>query len=81
MARATGVSQGLHHSEPGAHGPLRIVFMRLRIAKVHQQAIAEILGDMALEALNDLGTGLLIGGNHLAPVFRVELVGEAGGIH
>jgi hypothetical protein len=44
---------------PGLHRPLRIVFMGLRIAKVHQQPIAEILGNMALEALDDRSTGLL----------------------
>ena len=55
--------------------------MRLGIAKVDQQAIAQILGNMALEALDDLGTGLLIGAHHLAVVFRVELAGEAGGVH
>ena len=51
--------------------------MRLGIAKVDQQAIAEILGDMALKALDDRGTGGLIGPHHLPQVFRVELAGEA----
>ena len=55
--------------------------MRLRIAKVNQQAIAEILGNVALEALDDLDTGLLIGAHHFAVVFGIELTGEAGGIH
>jgi hypothetical protein len=31
--------------------------MRLGIAKVDQQAITEILGNMPLKALDDLGTG------------------------
>ena len=52
--------------------------MRLGIAKVDQQAIAEILGDMALKALDDLGAGRLVGPHHLAQVFGVELAGERG---
>ena len=52
--------------------------MRLGIAKVDQQAIAEILRNMPVEALDDLGTGLLIGAHHLAVVFRIELTGKAG---
>jgi hypothetical protein len=64
---------GLHDAQPGPHGPLGIIFMRLRIAKVDQQAIAEILGDMALKAGNHLGTGVLIGPHDLAEVFGVEL--------
>ena len=37
-----------------------IVLMRLGIAKIDQQAIAEILGNMPLETLNDLGTGRMV---------------------
>jgi hypothetical protein len=47
--------------------------MRLRIAKIDQQSITEILRDMAVKALNDLGPGRLIGAPHLTEVFRVEL--------
>jgi hypothetical protein len=70
----------LHHGEPASYRPLCIVFMRLRIAKVDQQAIAQILGNVAVKALDDFSTGLLIGAHHLAVVFRIELTGEAGGI-
>jgi hypothetical protein len=51
---------GLDNAQPGLHRALRIVLMRLRIAKIHQQAIAEVLGNMALEALDDLRAGLLV---------------------
>jgi hypothetical protein len=51
---------GLDNVQSGLHRPLRIVFMSLWIAKVHQQPIAEILGNMALEALDDRSTGLLV---------------------
>jgi hypothetical protein len=55
--------------------------MRLGIAKVDQQPIAQILSNMALEAGDHLGARLLIGPDHFAPVFRVELAGEHGGVH
>jgi hypothetical protein len=50
--------------------------MRLGVAEVDQQAIAEVLGDMALIAGDDLGAGLLIGPHHLPPLLGVELAGE-----
>ena len=51
----------------------RVVFVRLGIAKIDEQPIAEILGDMPLKAGDHLGADLLIGPHHLAQVFRVEL--------
>ena len=60
------LAHGLDHAQPGAHGPLGIVFVCQRIAKVDQQAIAEILGDMALKAGDHLGAGVLIGPHHFA---------------
>jgi short-chain 2-methylacyl-CoA dehydrogenase len=55
--------------------------VRQGIAEVDQQAIAEILGDMPLKAGDHLGAGVLIGPHHLAPLLRVELAGEHGGVH
>src|SRR5215471_9059126 len=72
---------GLHHAQAGAHGALRIVFMRLRIAKVDQEAIPEILRDMPVKALNDRSAGVLVGPYHLTVILRVELPGECGRIH
>jgi hypothetical protein len=63
------------------HGPYGIVFMRLRIAKVHQEPVTEVLGDMAGKTLDDHRAGGLIGPNDLPQVFGVELAGEPGGIH
>jgi len=63
-----------------AYGSLGIVFVGLRIAKVHQQAIAQILGHMPIKALEHLDTGRLIGQHDVAEVFRVELTSEAGGV-
>ena len=63
------------------HGALCIVFMRLRITKIDEQAVAEILGNMSLKALDDLSTGSLIGAYHLAQIFGIELAGERGRLH
>src|SRR5467141_1869289 len=55
--------QGLHgpdNPEPGAHGALGVVFMGLGIAKVDEQAIAEILGNVPVHAFDHLSTGVLV---------------------
>ena len=70
------LSHGLHHPQPGPHGPLGVIFVRQGIAKVDEQAIAQILRDMPLKAGDHLGTGVLIGPHHLTQLFRVELAGE-----
>ena len=68
LLRQAGIelSHGLHDPQPGPHRPLGVIFVRLGIAKVDQQAIAEILRDMPLKAGDHLGAGLLIGPHHLA---------------
>jgi hypothetical protein len=73
--------QGLDHPEPAADGPLDRIFMGLGIAEVYQQAIAEVLGNVAVKALNDLGTGGLIGPHRGAEVFRIELARQHRRVH
>ena len=51
------------------------------VAEVDEQAITEILGNMAIKAGDHLGAGLLIGPHHLAQLFWVELAGEHGRVH
>ena len=60
---------GLHHPQCGAHRALTIILVRLRIAKIDQQAVAQILRDVPLKALDRLGTDPLIG---------IQLRGERG---
>ena len=55
--------------------------MRLRIAKVHQEAIAQILRDIAAEALDHRRTGFLVGPHHLPQVLRIELDSESRRVH
>src|SRR5215471_1122634 len=71
----------LDHAKSRPHGAVGIVFMGLGIAKVDQQAIPEILRDMALKALDHLGAGGLISADDLAQIFRVELPRQACGVH
>src|SRR5262245_43920640 len=54
--------------------------MRLGIAKVDQEAIAEILGDMSHKALDNLSASVLVGTHHLTVILRVEPTGERGRI-
>src|SRR5262249_38719374 len=66
------VTDCIDQLEPCSYGPLCVVFMRLRITKVHKDTIAHVLRYKAAEALNGLGDALLIGRNDLAEVFRVH---------
>ena len=72
--------QSVEEAQAGTDSSLGVVFVRLRVTKVHQQAITQILGDMPLKTLHHLDPGRLIGQHHLAQVFRVELTGKAGGV-
>ena len=56
--------KGLENAEAGANGPLCIIFMRLGITIVDQQAITEILRDVSVKMLDDLGGNM---SNGLAP--------------
>jgi hypothetical protein len=71
---------GVEDAQTSPDGPLSIIFMGLRIAKVYQQTITQILGNMPSKALDHLDTGRLIGQDNLTQVFRVELAGEASGV-
>ena len=72
---------GLQDAQSGSPGALGIVLVRLGIAKVHQQAIAQILRNIPVKALDHLGAGLLVRPHDVAPVFRIELPGQAGRVH
>ena len=69
-------AEGFDHPKTSTHRPLGIVFVCPGIAKVHQQPIAKVLGDMAVKALDHLRTGGVIGLDDLAQVFQVELSSE-----
>jgi hypothetical protein len=73
-------THGLHNPQTRMHGALGIIFMGARVAKVDEQAIAEILRDVPLKALDDRGGGFLVGAHHLTQVFGVELLAELCGV-
>src|SRR5262249_24693657 len=72
---------GGHYPQTSPHSALGIVFMRLRITKIDEQAIAQVLRNMAVKARNDRGTGRLIGPDYVPPVLGIKLAGEGGRIH
>jgi hypothetical protein len=74
-------SHRLDQLQPGPDRPLSIVFVGLRIAKVHEYSIAHILRYEPAEALDSLGHALLIGGDDLAQVLRVHASGKCRGSH
>ena len=83
LLRQAGIewSHGLYHPQPGPHGPRGVIFVRLGPAEVHEQAIAEILGDVSVIAGDHLRAGVLIGPHHFAQLFGVELAGQDGRVH
>jgi hypothetical protein len=73
--------EGLQQPKPGADGPLGVIFMCHGVAKIHQHAIAQVLGHIAIKALHHLGTGLVVGADNLAVVFRVQVPRQSGRVH
>jgi hypothetical protein len=70
--------QRVHQPEASADGPLGIVVMGLRIAKVDDDLLTTILGDLALKLPDNVGTGLLIGTDDGIEVVWGEGFGEWG---
>jgi hypothetical protein len=66
LCRQTGIQggHGLDNAQAGVHRTPGIVFMGRGIAKIDQQAIAKVLGDIAGILLDNLGRSLLIGAHH-----------------
>ena len=77
-SHACGEARAPSISSPARTAGLGIVFVRLWIAEVHQQAITKILRNVAVKALGHGAAGGLIGTHYLAVVFRVKLPGERG---
>jgi hypothetical protein len=75
------VLQGIEEPETGRDRTLRGIFVALRVAEVHQEPIAQVLGNIAIIVLDDLGTDPLIRPHHLPILFGVELGGELCGVY
>ena len=78
VTRASEAADRLDHRQPGAHRPLGIVLMRLRIAEIDQHPVAHVFGDKAVEAADRLGDGAVIGADQLAQILRVNARRERG---
>jgi hypothetical protein len=74
-------SEGVQQVQPRPDRPLRVVFMRYGVAKIDQHAIAQVLGQITIEALHHVGTGLVIGADNLPVVFRVQVPRQHGRVH
>ena len=67
--------------DPGAYGPLGIVFVGHRIPEIHEYPISEILRDIAVIPFDGLGADRLIGTDNRAQLFWIKLGRERGGTH
>ena len=59
-------------AKAGPYRLLGVVLVRLRVAEIHQHAIAHVLGDKAVEAADRLGDAAMIGADDLAQVLGIE---------
>jgi len=57
---------GRHHAQARSYGPLCVVFMRLGIAKVDQETIAEVLRNVPLQGLDHCGARGLVSTDDIA---------------
>ena len=64
--------------QPGAHRPLHLVLVRLRIAEVGEHAVAHVLRDMAAPALDGSHHAAMVGADEVAHVLGVEAPAELG---
>ena len=69
---------GIHNPQSCAHGPVRIVFVGLRVAKVDEKSITQILCYVAFKAMNHVSRRFLVGAHNFAKVFGVEPSGQVG---
>ena len=68
--------QGLHgfeHSQSGTDGSLCLILIGLWIAEIDQQAITEVLRNVAIKLMNHLRAGGLVGPEYVSVVFWIEL--------
>jgi hypothetical protein len=69
-------SERFDDPDGGANGAARIILPGDRIAEVHEQTIAEVLGDVAVELADHGVTDPLIGPDHVAQLLGIEPRGQ-----
>jgi len=70
--RAHTVDRG----EARAQRPLGVVVVRLRVAEVGEDAVAQVLRDVALVAADRLAASVVVAAHHLAELLDVDLLGQ-----
>nr|WP_246738078.1 hypothetical protein [Bradyrhizobium sp. CCBAU 051011] len=66
----------LHQCETGLNGALRVVLVRVRIAKTYDRAVPMMSRDKAVEAGNGFSNAAPVAGNDCAEVFGIEPRGK-----
>lgn len=59
---------------------LSVVLVGVRVAEVDQQAIAEVLRDVATVTMDGNPGGFLVGAQHRGEHLGIEVLGEGGGV-
>jgi hypothetical protein len=81
LERIVQRAKGGEDLAPGTHGAFGVVLVGLRITEVHEQPVAQILGDVPRVAVDRPGRRPLIGAHDAAQVLGVEVLGEIGRAH
>jgi len=63
----------LDQTEPGANSALSIMFMRLGVAEIGENAVAHVFGDKPAIALDEVGAAAMIAAYNPTQVFGVKL--------
>jgi hypothetical protein len=71
-------TDGVDRAQPRSYRPLGVVLMGLRVAEIHQDAVAHIPGDKAAGPGDYFGDSAVIGGDHLAQILGIEPRRECG---
>ena len=62
----------------GAHRPLGVVLMGLRVAEISENAVAHVFGDIPAETADRLGDRAMIGADDLAQILGIEAPRKRG---
>jgi hypothetical protein len=80
-ARTRALAEATLDVDRAADRALRVVFVRLRIAEISQDAVAEILRDVTFVGPDRLRAHALVVVQHLAQVFGIDALGELRRAH
>ncbi len=67
-----------HEVQSGSNGPLGLILVGARVAKIGQHSVTQIFRDMALIAGDHLGDAVIIGPNDITEILWIEVCCELG---